>query len=50
MDRRDFIKFTALTGASASLAGCGNPEHQLVRFIPDEELVPGVSVWKPSVC
>ncbi len=50
MDRRAFIKLTAVTGASATLASCGNPEHQLIRFIPDEELVPGVAQWKPSIC
>ena len=50
MDRRDFIKLTAITGTSATLAGCGNPEHQLIRFVPDEDLVPGVAEWKPSVC
>ena len=50
MDRRDFIKLTAITGTSATLAGCGNPEHQLIRFVPDEEIVPGIAEWKPSVC
>src|SRR6185295_9537027 len=50
MQRRDFIKLTAVTGASATLASCGNPEHQLIRFIPDDDLVPGVAEWKPSVC
>jgi anaerobic selenocysteine-containing dehydrogenase len=50
MDRRAFIKITAVTGTSATLAGCGNPEHQIIRFIPDEEHVPGVAEWKPSVC
>src|SRR5919198_1407857 len=50
MDRRAFIKLTAITGTSATLASCGNPEHQLIRFVPDEELVPGVAEWKPSVC
>jgi menaquinone reductase, molybdopterin-binding-like subunit len=50
MDRRDFIKLTAVTGTSATLASCGNPEHQLIRFVPDDELVPGVAEWKPSVC
>jgi len=50
MDRRDFIKLTAVTGTSATLASCGNPEHELIRFIPDEDLVPGVAEWKPSVC
>ena len=50
MDRRSFIKLTAITGTSATLASCGNPEHQLIRFVPDEELVPGLAEWKPSVC
>lgn len=50
MDRRQFIKVTAITGASATLASCGNPENHLIRFVPDEELTPGVAVWKPSVC
>src|SRR5262245_55704722 len=50
MDRRNFIKLTAVTGTSATLVSCGNPEHQLIRFVPEEELVPGVAEWKPSVC
>lgn len=50
MDRRRFIKLTAVTGASAALASCGHPENQIVRFIPDDELTPGVAVWKPSIC
>src|SRR3954466_13752737 len=50
MDRRDFIKLTAITGTSATLASCGSPEHQLIRFVPDEDIVPGVAEWKPSVC
>src|SRR5712692_1125898 len=50
MDRRSFITLTAITGTSATLASCGNPEHQLIRFVPDEELVPGVAEWRPSVC
>jgi anaerobic selenocysteine-containing dehydrogenase len=50
MDRRNFIKLTAVTGASATLASCGNPEHQLIRFVPDDDLVPGIAEWKPSVC
>ena len=50
MDRRKFIKVTAVTGTSATLASCGNPEHHLIRFIPDEEHVPGVAEWKASLC
>jgi len=50
MDRRTFIKLTAITGTSATLASCGVPEHAIIRFVPDEELVPGVAEWKPGVC
>ena len=50
MDRRRFFKVTAITGTSAALAGCGNPEHQLMRFVPEEEITPGIATWKPSVC
>ncbi len=50
MDRRSFIKLTAITGTSATLASCGNPENQLIRFVPAEDIVPGIAVWKPGVC
>ena len=50
MDRRSFIKLTAIAGAGVSAASCDTIEHQLIRFIPEEELVPGVAQWKPSVC
>ena len=50
MKRRDFIKLTAVTGTGAALTACGNPEHQLIRFVPDDDLVPGIAEWKPSVC
>jgi anaerobic selenocysteine-containing dehydrogenase len=50
MERRDFLKVAAITGATGALDGCGNPEHQLIRFIPEEDLVPGVAEYKPSIC
>lgn len=50
MDRRDFLKTSAIGGAAAALSSCGHPEAPLVRFLPDEELVPGVAKWKPSLC
>src|SRR5258708_26686213 len=50
MDRRDFIKLTAVTGTTATLAGCGNPEHTLIRFVPDDDTIPGIAEYKPSVC
>lgn len=50
MDRRRFLKVTAVTGTTAALSACGNPENQIVRFIPDEEITPGIAEWRPSIC
>jgi anaerobic selenocysteine-containing dehydrogenase len=50
MHRRHFIKLTAITGTSAALTACGNPENQIIRFIPEDDLVPGIATWKPSIC
>ena len=50
MDRRHFIKLTAISGTTAALTACGNPENQIIRFIPEDDLVPGVATYKPSIC
>jgi anaerobic selenocysteine-containing dehydrogenase len=50
VDRRHFIKLTAITGTTAALTACGNPENQVIRFIPEDDLVPGIATWKPSIC
>ena len=50
MDRRTFIKLTAVTGTSATLASCGNPENELIRFVPDDDIVPGQVGVQASVC
>ncbi|MGE0444121.1 MAG: molybdopterin-dependent oxidoreductase [Vicinamibacterales bacterium] len=50
MDRRSFIKLTAVTGTSATLAACGSPENQLIRFVPDDPINPGLATYKPGVC
>ncbi len=50
MERRDFIKISALTSVMATLEGCRSAEKQLIRFVPEEELIPGIATWKPSVC
>jgi anaerobic selenocysteine-containing dehydrogenase len=50
MDRRNFIKLTAVTGGAVTLASCGNPEHELIRFVPDEDLTPGLAEIKNGVC
>jgi anaerobic selenocysteine-containing dehydrogenase len=50
MERRGFLKLSAISGALTALESCGSPDQQLIRFIPDEDLVPGIATWKPSVC
>jgi anaerobic selenocysteine-containing dehydrogenase len=50
MERRDFLRLSVLTGAVTALDSCGSPDTQLIRFLPEEDLVPGVATWKPSLC
>jgi anaerobic selenocysteine-containing dehydrogenase len=50
MDRRSFIKLTAVSGTTAALGACGDPDVQLIRFVPAEDIIPGQALWKPSVC
>ncbi len=50
MKRREFLKLGAMSGAAVAVAGCGKTGTQLIRFVPEETLVPGVAVWKPSIC
>src|SRR5215469_7439569 len=50
MERRDFLKLGVLTGATVTLSSCEKPAQQLTRFVVEEDFVPGVASWKPSVC
>jgi menaquinone reductase, molybdopterin-binding-like subunit len=52
IDRRSFIKLTAVTGGATAIAACStsSPENQLIRFVPDEDLTPGIAELKNSVC
>jgi anaerobic selenocysteine-containing dehydrogenase len=51
MDRRRFLKVTVVSGTGAAIAGCaGGVENQIVRFIPDDDLTPGVASWKTGIC
>jgi anaerobic selenocysteine-containing dehydrogenase len=50
MDRRAFIKLTAVSGTSAALTACGSPDNELIRFVPEEDIYPGVAIWKAAVC
>ena len=37
-------------GCWPPLEGCRSAEKQLIRFVPEQEMVPGIATWKPSVC
>jgi menaquinone reductase, molybdopterin-binding-like subunit len=50
MERRTFLSLSALSGAALAVEGCSDRGTQFIRFVPEEDLVPGVAVWKPSVC
>lgn len=50
MDRRAFIKLTAVSGTTAALASCGDPDIQVLRFVPGEDIIPGQATLRPSVC
>jgi anaerobic selenocysteine-containing dehydrogenase len=50
MNRRSFIKLTAISGTGAALASCGSPENEIIRFVPDEDIMPGIATLKPGVC
>ncbi len=50
MERRDFLLLSAAGAAAAGLSACGSPDHPLIRFLPETELVPGIATWRPSVC
>jgi anaerobic selenocysteine-containing dehydrogenase len=52
MKRRTFLTFSALSAAGA--LGLSRkkapPGADMIRFIPETTLVPGVAVWRPGVC
>jgi molybdopterin-containing oxidoreductase family iron-sulfur binding subunit len=51
MNRRDFFKIVATTGATAAAAGCQQATEQILPLVvPNENLVPGVPAWFATVC
>jgi len=51
MNRRDFFKIVATTGATAAAAGCQQATEQILPLVvPNEQLVPGVTAWFATVC
>ncbi|HET7342572.1 MAG TPA: molybdopterin-dependent oxidoreductase, partial [Methylomirabilota bacterium] len=51
MNRRDFFKIVATTGATVAVAGCQQATEQILPLVvPNEQLVPGVAAWFATVC
>ena len=51
MNRRDFFKIVATTGATAAAAGCQQATEQILPLVvPNESLVPGVAAYFATVC
>ena len=48
--RRDFLKVLGVTGASATLTGCSEPERLLPYVVAPDEITPGVATWYTTVC
>jgi anaerobic selenocysteine-containing dehydrogenase/Fe-S-cluster-containing dehydrogenase component len=51
MNRRDFFKIVATTGATAAAGGCQQATEQILPLVvPNEQLVPGVAAYFATVC
>jgi anaerobic selenocysteine-containing dehydrogenase/Fe-S-cluster-containing dehydrogenase component len=51
MNRRDFFKIVATTGAAAATGGCQQATESILPLVvPNEHLVPGVASWFATVC
>jgi len=51
VNRRDFFKIVATTGATAAVAGCQPATEQILPLVvPNEHLIPGVAAWFATVC
>ncbi|HTO10377.1 MAG TPA: molybdopterin-dependent oxidoreductase [Candidatus Binatia bacterium] len=51
MNRRDFFKIVATTGAAAATAGCQQATESILPLVvPNELLIPGVASWFATVC
>src|SRR5438874_9947589 len=51
MNRRDFFRVVAASGATAVATGCQRTTETLLPLVvPNEQLVPGVAAWFATVC
>ena len=51
MDRRNFFKLVGTASGGAITGACGKQAEQVIPLlVSEEEIVPGVEEWHPSVC
>ena len=51
MDRRNFFKLVGTASGGVITGACGNQGRQIIPLlVPEEEIVPGIEEWHPSVC
>lgn len=51
MERRNFFKILSTASAGALATGCGTDTDKLIPLlVPEQDLIPGVEYWHPSVC
>lgn len=51
MDRRNFVKLIGTASGGVISGACSKRAEEIIpRLVPEEEIVPGVESWHPSVC
>jgi molybdopterin-containing oxidoreductase family iron-sulfur binding subunit len=51
MNRRDFFRIVATSGAAVAAAGCQQGAEKILPLVvPNDQLVPGVASWYATVC
>src|SRR5216117_2025852 len=51
MNRRDFFRVVAASGATAAASGCQQATETILPLVvPNEQIVPGVAAWFATVC
>ena len=49
--RRDFLKVLGVSGAGATMTGCGGEVERLLPYVvAPEEITPGVATWYATAC
>ncbi len=51
MERRNFFKLVGTASGGAITGACGHDANEIIPLlVPEEQIVPGIEEWRPSVC